>query len=208
MHISIRFVNASLFHSFVRFPASWTRGDISPFVSSVSSFSGPEEAMIERAKLLADDLLLVVRSEWTKARDANALGQGQQQGYPQQGGYQQSAAAQAYYVRPAPRLAVVASLCCPRFPIDATSTASRIFCLVLYRPSSKLPTPSRSLPPSQGARLPLPLPPTAPLLPQMLPPPPPLPEEAPSPPRILRRRTGSTGASSFISYLRFSLRLV
>ncbi|KAL7415210.1 hypothetical protein BDY24DRAFT_286901 [Mrakia frigida] len=66
------------------------------------SISGPEESMIERAKLLADDLLLVVRSEWTKARDANAQGQAQQ-GYGGlgQGGYQQqqqqSATAQAYY---------------------------------------------------------------------------------------------------------------
>lgn len=63
------------------------------------SIAGPEEAMIERAKLLADDLLLVVRSEWTKARDANAQGPYGQPGQGYGGQHQQqSATAAAYYV--------------------------------------------------------------------------------------------------------------
>lgn len=109
MHISIRCVvpstrlASSLFLPRIQCFVAPTDKTIFSFVLSFSS--GPEESMIERAKLLADDLLLVVRSEWTKARDANAQGQAQQ-GYGGlgQGGYQQqqqqSAAAQAYYVRP------------------------------------------------------------------------------------------------------------
>lgn len=42
---------------------------------------------MEKAKLLAEDLLLVVRSEWAKARDAQQLQQGVYPGFQMQGYY-------------------------------------------------------------------------------------------------------------------------
>ncbi|CED83583.1 Predicted RNA-binding protein, contains KH domains [Phaffia rhodozyma] len=72
------------------------------------SISGPDESQVEKAKLLAEDLLLVVRSEWAKARDAQQLQQGVYSGFPMQN----------YYVR------LVSSLGChdaPPPPPDSQS---------------------------------------------------------------------------------------
>lgn len=47
--------------------------------------SGPDEAMVDKAKLLGEDLLLVVRSEYGKAAAAQNAGHGASYGHPQGG---------------------------------------------------------------------------------------------------------------------------
>jgi hypothetical protein len=71
--------------------------------------SGPDEGMIDRARVLAEDLLTVVRGEWEKARQAGmSFGnyQPQQQSYqPQAAGADGQDAYAAYY---AVRFALIA----------------------------------------------------------------------------------------------------